>query len=176
MIFRELCVKGVFFVEAEKITDGRGFFARTWCDKEFQEHGLNPRVKQCSLSLSLKRGTLRGLHFQASPHEEAKLVRCTRGSIYDVIVDVRRDSPTFLRHAAIVLAADQHCAVYLPEGVAHGFQTLESNSEVFYQMSEAYAPESARGFRWNDPSFGIRWPVPDPILSERDKAFADFVP
>lgn len=176
MIFQPLGVDGAYLVEPERIEDARGFFARTWCEREFAERGLNPCVKQCNLSLSLKRGTLRGLHFQAAPYEEAKLVRCVRGAIYDVVLDLRRASPTFLRHAALILRAQDYRAVYVPEGVAHGFQTLVEECEVAYQMSAAYAPECARGVRWNDPAFGIEWPIAEPVLSSRDRAFPDFIP
>ncbi len=175
MIFTELGVAGAFLVEPEPLEDARGFFARTWCREEFGGRGLESDLAQCSLSFNRRRGTLRGLHFQAAPFEEAKLVRCTRGAIFDVVLDLRAGSPAFLRHAAVVLSADNRAAVYVPRGVAHGFQTLEEASEVFYQISPAYVPALARGVRWNDPRFGIAWPIADPILSERDRTYADFV-
>ena len=174
MIFTELGVAGAFLVEPQRLEDARGFFARSWCRDEFGARGLDPDLAQCSISFNPRRGTLRGLHWQAAPFEEAKLVRCTRGAIFDVVLDLRPASPTFLRHIAVVLSAESRAAVYVPKGVAHGFQTVEAASEVFYQISQAYVPALARGVRWNDPQFGIAWPIDDPILSERDGAYADF--
>lgn len=165
---------GAYVVELERLEDERGFFARTFCRDEFTAHGLSSVFVQCNVSFNLRRGALRGMHYQEKPHEEAKLVRCTRGAVYDVIVDIRKDSPTYKRWIAVELAADQDRMLYIPEGFAHGFQTLEDGSEVFYQMSEMYHPECARGLRWNDPAIGIRWPLPDPIVSERDARYADF--
>lgn len=167
MIFTPTPLRGAFIVELERLEDSRGFFARTWCAREFEAHGLNPRLAQCSVSFNKNRGTLRGLHYKAGPHAESKLVRCTSGSIYDVILDLRRDSPTFKHHVSVILSAESRRALYVPEGVAHGFQTLEDDTEVFYQMSEFYAPESV--VRWDDPEIAIPWPIPDPILSERDR-------
>lgn len=161
-------------IEVERLTDERGFFARAWCQREFAEHGLNPRLVQCNISYNPRRGTLRGMHYQAVPHSEAKLVRCTRGAIYDVIVDLRSDSPSYLRHFGVDLTAEGREMLYVPEGVAHGFLTLEDETEVFYQMSEFYAPEAARGVRWNDPAFGIRWPIEVAVISPRDAAYPDF--
>lgn len=175
MIFTELRVQGVFLIEPERLEDARGFFARTWCREEFVARGLEREVAQCDISFNKKKGTLRGLHYQASPFEEVKLVRCTMGAILDVVLDLRVDSPSFLEHVAMVLTAENRQMVYAPKGVAHGFQTLEDDSEVFYQMSQVYAPEFARGVRWNDPSFGINWPIDDPIMSDRDRNYADFV-
>jgi dTDP-4-dehydrorhamnose 3,5-epimerase len=169
-------VKGAFLVELDRREDERGFFARTWCQREAAAHGLNPRVVQCSVSVSLLAGTVRGMHYQAAPHEEARLVRCTRGAIYDVIIDLRPDSPSYFQHWATTLTADNRRALYVPEGVAHGFQTLEDQTEVFYQMSAFYAPDAARGVRWDNAAFGIRWPLPVSCVSERDRAFPDFVP
>lgn len=157
-------------IELERIEDERGFFARSWCEREFVEHGLNPRVVQCNISYNERMGTIRGLHYQAEPAPEAKLVRCTRGAAFDVIVDLRRDSPTFHKWFAAELTASNHRALYVPERFAHGFQTLEAETELTYQMSEFYRPELARGARWDDPALRIRWPVADPILSERDRA------
>ena len=175
MIFRETKLKGAFIIEPERLEDERGLFARTFCKEEFKAHGLNSRVVQCNISFNKKKGTLRGMHYQVAPHEEAKLVRCTRGAIYDVIVDLRPDSPTFKQWVAVELTADNHRMLYIPEGFAHGFQTLEDNTEVFYQMSESYHPESARGIRWDDPMFGIKWPnVRHRIVSEIDQSYADF--
>jgi len=174
MIFEDTPVQGACVIDPEKIEDSRGFFARTFCLAEFKARGLNPHLVQCSLSFSRKRGTLRGMHYQASLHPETKLVRCTRGAIYDVVIDLRPQSPTFLRHLAVELTGENRHAVYVPAECAHGFVTLEDNTEVFYQMSAFHSPESARGVRWNDPAFGIRWPVTDPILNERDRSYSDF--
>lgn len=175
MVFTETKLKGAFIIELEKSEDERGFFARTFCVDEFQARGLNGRVVQCSISFNQKRGTLRGLHWQEAPHAEAKLLRVTRGAIFDVIVDVRAGSPTFRQWFGAELTADNRRQVYVPEGFAHGFQTLEDNTEVFYQMSASYAPELARGVRWNDPAFGIQWPpVERRIMSKRDANYPDF--
>ena len=174
MIFREAAIPGVFVIEPERREDNRGFFARTWCQREFAEHGLNPHLVQCSISLNRRRGTLRGIHYQEPPHAEAKLIRCTRGAIWDVALDLRLGLPTFGQHVGVELSADNRAALYIPEGVAHGFQTLVDDTEVLYQMSEFYAPEAGRGVRFDDPAFAIRWPVPDPILLERDRAYPDF--
>lgn len=167
---------GAYVVEPEKIVDDRGFFARTFCRDEFATRGLRPVFVQCNVSFNARKGTLRGMHFQEKPHEEAKLVRCTRGAIYDVILDIRRSSPTFMRWAAYELTAENHRMVYLPEGFAHGFQALEDNCEVFYQMSEIFHAPFARGIRWNDPAFSIPWPLADPIVSARDAQYPDFKP
>ena len=164
---------GACVIELEKQEDERGFFARTFCRDEFSAHGLRHVFVQCNASFNARRGTLRGMHFQDKPHEEAKLVRCTRGGIYDVVVDIRKTSPTYLRWIAVELTADNGRMLYVPEGLAHGFQTLEDASEVSYQMSEMYHPECARGLRWNDPALAIRWPLPDPIISERDARYPD---
>jgi dTDP-4-dehydrorhamnose 3,5-epimerase len=175
MIFRETGLAGAFLVELEPRADDRGFFARSWCQKEFSEHGLNPRLVQCNISFSQKRGTLRGMHFQQAPHEEAKLVRCTRGAVFDVIIDLRQDSPTFKKHFAARLDSENRHMLFVPEDFAHGFQTLADDTEVFYQMSDFYEPKAARaGIRWDDPVFGIRWPIADPILNDRDRTFPDF--
>ncbi len=174
MKFRQSKVPGVFLIELEKIEDERGFFARTFCKKEFLEHGLNPRVVQCSTSFNKHKGTLRGMHYQVAPHKEAKLVRCIRGAIYDVLVDLRSDSPAYKRYDAFELTADNRRMVYVPEGVAHGFQTLAPESEVFYQMSEFYEPVAARGVRWNDAAFAISWPPDERVMNERDQNYADF--
>lgn len=174
MIFTPTPLAGAFVLDMERREDERGFFARTFCAEEFRAHGLNPRVAQCSVSFNRRRGTLRGLHWQAPPHAEAKLVRCVQGAIHDVIVDLRPDSPTFGRHFALELAAATGRALYVPEGFAHGFQTLADDTGVFYQMSEFHHPESGRGVRWNDPAFGIDWPLANPILNERDRAYPDF--
>lgn len=156
--------------------DERGFFARTFCSEEFAAQGLNPRVAQCNLSHNRKRGTLRGMHYQAPPRAEAKLVSCTRGAVYDVIIDLRAGSQTYCRWFSAVLRAGENRMLYVPEGFAHGFQTLEDDTMVFYQMSEFYAPECARGVRWDDPAFGIRWPVAEKIISDKDRRLPDFHP
>jgi dTDP-4-dehydrorhamnose 3,5-epimerase len=174
MIWRETPLAGVWVVDIERHVDARGFFARSWCQQEFREHGLGSTFVQSSISYNAARGTLRGLHFQADPKPESKLVRCTQGAIFDVAVDLRPDSPTFCQWVGVELTAENRRAVYIPAGVAHGFQTLEAASEVFYQMSEFYFPELARGYRWDDPAFQIAWPLPDPILSERDRGYPDF--
>ena len=169
MKFAETPLAGAFVLEIEAMEDERGLFGRSFCQREFREHGLDPVVAQCNVSFNRKRGTLRGLHYQAPPHEEAKLVRCTRGAIWDVIVDLREGSATRLKWYAAELTADNRRALYVPRGFAHGFQTLADAAEVFYQMGEFYHPDGARGIRWDDPAIGIRWPLPDPILSERDR-------
>lgn len=165
---------GAYLVELTPHQDERGFFARTWCQREFSEHGLNPRLVQCNLSYNRQRGTLRGMHYQAAPYEEAKVVQCTRGTIYDVIIDLRPDSSTFRQHLAVMLTAQARNMLYTPEGFAHGFLTLEDDTEIFYQISEFYAPEHARGVRWNDPAFGIQWPAEVNVISERDATYPDF--
>jgi dTDP-4-dehydrorhamnose 3,5-epimerase len=174
MTFTETQLSGAFIVDPEPIEDHRGFFARTWCQREYEAHHLNPRLAQSSVSFNKKKGTLRGMHYQIPPHAEAKLVRCTRGAIYDVIIDLRPESRTFKQHVAVVLTADNRRMLYVPEGLAHGFQTLQDDTEVFYQMSEFYFPEHARGVRWNDPAFGIVWPENDPTIAERDRNYPDF--
>lgn len=175
MILTPTAVKGAFILEPEKLHDYRGFFARTWCQKEFEAYGLNPRLVQCSLSFNKTQGTLRGMHYQVAPHEEAKLVRCIRGAIYDVIIDLRPESPTFKQHIGVILSAENYKTLYIPEGFAHGFLTLEDNTEVFYQMSEFYHPESTRGVRWNDPTFGIHWLTEVKVIAERDCHYPDFI-
>src|SRR5580658_2893699 len=174
VIFRELSLKGSFLIDLEKREDERGFFARTFCKHEFEAHGLPAEFVQCNISFNKRKGTLRGMHFQAPPHAEAKLIRCTRGSIFDAIIDLRPSSPTFKQHFTVVLSADGPSMLYVSEGFAHGFQTLEDNTEVFYQMSQFHAPDFARGVRWNDPAFGIAWPPADRIIVERDQRYADF--
>jgi dTDP-4-dehydrorhamnose 3,5-epimerase len=163
-------------IELDRLEDERGFFARSFCRDEFAAHGLRSSFVQCNISFNARRGTLRGLHFQASPHEEAKLVRCTRGAVFDVIVDLRKASATYRQWIAVELGADNHRMLYVPEGFAHGFQTLEDASEVFYQMSETFRPEASRGVRWNDPAFGIDWPLANPTVSARDADYPDFAP
>ena len=174
MRFSETGFKGAFLIAPELAEDDRGFFARTFCQREFSAQGLNTSLVQCNISFNLKKGTLRGLHYQEAPHEETKLVRCTLGAIYDVIVDIRRDSPTFGQWWGVELSASNRLMLYVPEGFAHGFQTFEDNSEVFYQMSSFYAPERARGIRWNDPKLAIRWPHDVTAISDRDNHYPDF--
>jgi dTDP-4-dehydrorhamnose 3,5-epimerase len=174
MIFRETPLQGAFLIELEKHVDTRGYFARSWCAKEFKAHGLSTRMAQCNVSLNLKKGTLRGMHYQVNPFEEAKLVRCTRGALYDVIVDLRHGSRSFREHFGTELTAENGMEMYVPEGFAHGFLTLQEDTEVFYQISEFYAPGSARGFRWDDPAFRIDWPAAVRVISERDRDYPDF--
>lgn len=174
MIFRETDLPGAYVIDLEPHRDERGFFARAWCQREFEAHGLNPRLVQCNISYNDDRGTLRGMHYQAPPHEEAKLVRCTRGHLYDVIIDLRSDSPTYKEHFGIELNDENRTMLYVPEGFAHGFLTLEDNTEVLYQMSAFYAPEVARGVRWDDPAFDIDWPAPVRHIKNRDQNYPDF--
>jgi len=174
MIFRETSLLGAFIAELNPMSDARGFFARSWCADEFKNHGLNPRLVQCNVSYNRKKGTLRGMHFQVAPFEEAKVVRCTSGAIFDVIVDLRPESPTYRQHIGEVLSSENRRMLYVPERFAHGFMTLEDETEVFYQMSEFYAPECARGFRWNDPAFKIELPLDVTVISERDRSAPDF--
>ena len=172
MIFTPTKLDGVWLIEPERIEDERGFFARTWCCREFEERGLNPRLVQCNVSFNRRKGTLRGMHWQRSPHGECKVVRCTQGAIFDVVVDLRPQSPTYCQWVGTELSAENHSAFYIPEGCAHGFQTLTEKSEVFYQMSEFYAVDAAAGVRWNDAAFGIEWPLPVSMISGRDKNYA----
>jgi dTDP-4-dehydrorhamnose 3,5-epimerase len=174
VIFRKTDLHGVVLIEPERLEDERGFFARTWCPREFEANGLNPRLAQCSLSFNTRKGTLRGMHYQAAPHEEAKLVRCTRGSIFDVALDLRPGSPTFKKWVAAELSADNRRMLYIPEGCAHGFQTLEPKTEVFYQISAFYQSEASRGVRWDEPAFAIKWPHDERTISARDRQYADF--
>ena len=177
MIFKETKLKGAFIIEPERLEDARGFFARAWCKKESEAHGLNSRLVQCNISFNKKRGTLRGMHYQSSPYEEAKLVRCTMGVIYDVIIDLRQDSATYLGWIGVELTADNCKMLYVPEEFAHGYQTLIHNTEVFYQVSQFYSQEFESGVRWNDPTFGIEWPVTENmIVSEKDGGWSDYVP
>lgn len=173
MRFVDTGLPGAFLIEPEPATDERGLFARTYCEREFSAHGLNARFVQCSTSYNRRADTLRGMHFQAGEAAEDKLVRCTRGAIFDVIVDLRHGSPTRLKWYAAELSADNRCALYVPEGFAHGFKTLADDSEVFYQISRFYEPAAGRGLRWNDPALGIEWPGGEPILSDRDRNYPD---
>ena len=175
MIFARTALSGVWLVTPEFREDFRGFFARTWCEREARAAGLNDRWVQTSLSYTKTKGTLRGLHFQRAPHQEIKLVRCTAGAIFDVVVDLRPESPTFRRHLTAELTAENRLALYIPEGCAHGYQTLVDGVEVLYEMSEFYAPEASDGVRWDDPAFAIAWPDRNPILNERDRVYPDFL-
>ena len=174
MIFTETILKGAWVIEPERREDNRGFFARTFCEKEFAAHGLETRVAQCNISFNRRKGTLRGMHYQAAPFEEAKLVRCTMGAIFDAIIDLRPASPTFKNSFSLELTASNRRMLYIPRDFAHGFQTLVDDTEVFYQMAQVYSAEHARGVRWNDPVFGIRWPADERIIHERDKNYPDF--
>jgi dTDP-4-dehydrorhamnose 3,5-epimerase len=176
MIFRELKIPGAFVIDAEKAVDGRGFFARTWCRQDFSDRGLETHWAQSSVSFNIQRGTLRGMHYQAAPHAESKLVRCTRGAIYDVIVDLRPNSPALLRWEAVELAEDNYRQLYIPKGVAHGFLTLADSTEVCYDITEFHRAESARGIRWNDPLLGIDWIRPVTVISDRDANYPDITP
>lgn len=177
MIFEQTPIGGAFLITLEPVADERGSFARTFSADEFEAHGLDARVVQCNVSTNVRAGTLRGLHYQAEPRAEAKLVRCSRGAIFDVVVDLRAGSPTRLRWFGAELSAGNGRMLFVPAGLAHGFQTLVDDSEVVYQMSEAYSPEHARGVRWDDPAFGIEWPpAPSRTLSERDRTYADYRP
>ncbi len=169
MKFAPTTLPGVWIIDLEPKEDERGFLARTFCENEFAEHGLHARWPQCNLTLTRKRGTIRGMHYQAEPKPEIKLIRCSAGAVYDVLVDVRRDSPAFGKWESFELTAMNRRTLYVPGGIAHGFQCLAENSELFYQMSEFYYPELARGVRWSDPAVGIKWPLGDPLVSERDR-------
>lgn len=177
MIFHKLKLEGAYRIDLEPREDERGFFARAWCQREFAEYGLETRIVQSNLSYNRHKGTLRGMHYQAPPYEEVKLVRCIRGSIFDVIIDLRPGSPTFKQWVGVELTATNRQMLYVPKGFAHGFQTLEDDTEVFYHVSEFYTPGAERGVRWNDPQFGIEWPaVEKRILSPKDQSWPDFVP
>ena len=189
MLFKETKLKGAFIIELEPIEDNRGFFARSFCNKEFGLHGINMNIAQCNISYNKTKGTLRGMHYQAAPHEEAKIVSCIRGTIYDVIIDLRSDSPTYCQWIAVELSAvsskqfalDSQLSalsyqlLYVPQGFAHGFLTLEDNTEVFYHMSEFYTPGFGRGVRWDDPTFRINWPGEVRIISDQDRRYPDFI-
>ena len=174
MLFQETKLAGVFEIHLQPKADERGFFARSWCQQEFEQHGLNPNLVQCSISFNPRKDTLRGMHYQIAPYAETKLVRCTKGSIYDVVIDLRAPSPTFRDWIGVTLTAANRDMVYVPEGCAHGFLTLEDESEVFYQMSELYHPDSARGVRWDDPAFRIVWQAKPVLISDRDRTLPDF--
>jgi dTDP-4-dehydrorhamnose 3,5-epimerase len=174
MIYTETPLKGAYIIEPERREDERGFFARTWCQREFKEHGLISELAQCSISFNRLKGTLRGMHYQLASHAEIRLVRCTSGVVYDVIVDLRPQSSTFKRWYSVELTVENHRMLYIPEGLAHGFITLRDDTELFYQMSEIYAPEFARGVRWDDPAFSIEWPENIQVISDRDCGYPNF--
>ena len=174
MIFAPTALAGAFVVDLERREDERGFFARSFCQREFEAHGLDPAVVQCNVSCNRRRGTLRGMHWQEEPHGEAKLVRVTQGALWDAIVDLRPDSPSYCQWIGAELTAGNRRALYIPRGFAHGFQTLTDDVEVFYQMSAFYIPDAQRGVRWDDPAFGIDWPIRPPFLSDRDATYPDF--
>ena len=176
MIFNETPLAGAYVIELERFEDERGFFARTFCAREFRQHDLNAEFVQCNVSHNGRKGTLRGMHYQIGPHSEVKLIRCTRGGIFDVIVDIRKDSESYGQWFGIELDADTRRLLYVPEGLAHGFITLVDDTEVFYQMGSYHEPEAARGFRWNDPQFKIQWPFPPAVISSRDETYADYCP
>ncbi|MBT8123868.1 MAG: dTDP-4-dehydrorhamnose 3,5-epimerase family protein [Gammaproteobacteria bacterium] len=174
MKFTETELSGAFLIDIERLEDSRGFFARAWCAQEFSIHGLPPVLEQASISYNIRKGTLRGMHFSGAPSKEGKLVRCIAGRIFDVIIDLRPNSPTFLQHCKVELSAAESNSLYVPPGLAHGFQTLEDHTEILYMMTESYVAERAAGFRWNDPAFGIVWPDIERHVHDRDQAYADF--
>jgi dTDP-4-dehydrorhamnose 3,5-epimerase len=173
MIFSETKLKGAFIIEVEKREDERGFFARAWCKKEFEEHGLAANMVQSNIAFSKRKGTLRGLHYQGAPYGEVKVVRCTKGSLYDVLVDLRPGSSTYRQWVGVELTSDSYKMMYVPEGFAHGYQTLEDNTEVTYQVSQLYSPDFEQGIRYDDPAIGIDWPLMVKILSDKDKGWPD---
>jgi dTDP-4-dehydrorhamnose 3,5-epimerase len=176
VIFIPTPLAGAFVMEPQPAEDARGLFARIWSERELAAQGLETRLAECSTSFNTRKGTLRGMHYQAAPFEETKIVRCTRGSVFDVIIDLRPSSPTFTRHFAVTLGAGDRNALYVPRGFAHGFQTLEDDSEVLYLISQFYSADHARGVRWDDPAFGIVWPPGERTMSERDRRYPDFDP
>jgi len=174
MIFTETKLKGAFIVDLKPFKDERGFFARAWCQREFEEHGLSGDIKQVNLSYNIKKGTLRGMHYQIQPYGEAKMVRAVRGALYDVIIDLRPDSPTYLQWIGVELSADNHRLLYVPENFGHGFQTLTDDADALYQVSEFYTPGAERGIRYDDPTFKIEWPLPISVISDKDRSWADY--
>jgi dTDP-4-dehydrorhamnose 3,5-epimerase len=174
MIFTPTKLQGAFILEVKKIEDERGFFGRSWCRRELEEHGLNANVVQANVSYNKVKGTLRGMHFQKAPHQETKLVRCTRGAIYDVIIDLRPNSPTYKQWIGVELTEDNYRMLFVPEDFAHGFITLQDNTEVTYQVTQYYTPGAEGGIRWNDPAFNIQWPIEPTVVSGKDQAHPDF--
>lgn len=171
MIFIQTKLKGAYIIEIEKLSDERGFFSRSWCNREFQDHGLNSKMVQANIGFSRKKGTLRGLHYQMPPHEEVKTVRCTMGAIFDVIVDLRSDSPTYRQWISAELNSENRRMIYVPEGFAQGYITLTDNTEIYYNTSQFYSPDFARGVRYDDPSFSIEWPINVKVISDADKSW-----
>ncbi len=176
MLFHETRLEGAFVIELEKREDTRGFFARGWCQKEFEDHGLVAQVVQTNISYNRKKETLRGMHYQLAPFEETKLVRCVRGGIYDVIIDLRPESPTYKQWIGVELTAENYKMLYVPENFAHGLQALEDDTEVIYQVSQFYTPGAERGLRWNDPAFRIEWPQDIEVISDKDADWPDYMP
>lgn len=174
MIFTPTALDGVFVIEPEKRVDERGYFARVWCAEEFAAHGITIPFVQSNTSFNHRRGTLRGMHVEDPPHQEVKLVRCTRGALFDVALDLRRDSPTHGQHVGVTLTPDAGNMLYIPAGCAHGFLTLADDTEVCYLMAPFYVPRPTRGVRWNDPAFAIEWPIPVTVISQRDAGYPDF--
>ncbi|OGG41655.1 dTDP-4-dehydrorhamnose 3,5-epimerase [Candidatus Kaiserbacteria bacterium RIFCSPHIGHO2_01_FULL_46_22] len=174
MKFTELSLPGVYVIDIQPHADSRGWFARTWDEGEFAAQGLVAQLSQCSISFNAKRGTIRGMHFQEAPHEETKIVSCLAGSILDVVIDLRKTSDAYGKHIAVELSVNTHTMLYIPRGCAHGFQTLEDDTTVQYQISDPYVPQAARGIRWNDEAFGIQWPLPVSVISERDNTYSNF--
>ena len=175
MIFKETKLDGAYIIELNKLKDERGFFARSWCQKEFEDQGLESRIVQSNVSFNKNKGTLRGMHYQQAPHGETKLIRCTRGALYDVIVDLRPASPTYKQWIGIELTADNYRMLYVPRDFAHGFQTLEDGTEATYHVSEFYTPGAEKGLRWNDPAFQIAWPIEVSVISSKDASWLDFM-
>jgi dTDP-4-dehydrorhamnose 3,5-epimerase len=174
MTFKETKLEGSFLIQIDKFEDSRGFFALSWSRSVFASRGLNSDLAECNISFNKAKGTIRGMHYQAAPHGQVKLVRCTMGSIYDIIIDLRVNSPTFRQWIGVELTSENRMMLYIPKDFAHGFQTLEDDTEVFYQMSQVYNAESGRGVRWNDPAFKITWPAPVSAINHRDAGYADF--
>jgi dTDP-4-dehydrorhamnose 3,5-epimerase len=175
MKFKKTKLKGAYVIEIEKLSDERGFFARAWCQKEFEAKGLNADLAQANVSYNSKMGTIRGMHYQIAPYQECKLIRCTRGAIYDVIIDLRPDSPTYKQWTGVELTSDNYTMFFVPEDFAHGFQTLADDTEITYQVSQFYTPGSEQGIRFDDPAFNIRWPQEVTIISDKDRTWPDFV-
>lgn len=174
MKFTPLSLKDAYLIQPNFIEDNRGFFARSFCTQEFKNHGLNPHLEQCNISYNYKMGTMRGMHYQIGDKSEDKVVRCTMGKIYDIIIDLRLSSETYRHWVGLELSAQNRLMLYIPQGFAHGFQTLEDDTEVFYQMTESFSPEHARGIRWNDPSFNLQWPYDPTVISAKDQQYPDF--
>ena len=176
LIFTKTKIDGPYTIDVEKITDSRGFFARAWDKNIFEKTGLNQNLVQCNISFNKKRGTIRGMHYQKQPYQEAKLIRCTKGSAYEVMIDLRENSKTYMQWESVELHSDEHKMLYVPEGFALGFQTLEDNTELFYQMSQFFMPEFSRGIKWDDESFRISWPLEITMISEKDGSYEPFTP